>query len=443
MRMKKLFTLLLVIMGMVCTLNVHGTSITFYYAITSSDVGSYSVYLNQNTGTGWGHHGYMSKTDKTYMNHYIYEYTWDDTAEKIYDIQFQLHNGESFVSQQNPLDNTEQNISDYNGKLYVHNKGWTDYKTDGSTIIYHVKATGGWTPSKAYAYTYFSENNVFENGSWGGADTERSSINSDWYDYKVTSPYTTIIFNDGANPGVTGTNKTESITIGNGTEYWVTNGASSTNASGVTSTLPADDYKYTRTVTAGNYGTICLPYNATISGADVYTIVYVHGEFDNLTGISIEPINDHKIMARDSYIFKATSGTLTATLEGSYSEEAKESNAMMGNLSKDDVILDGSELRYVIKDNTVRKVVKPDADHLANVTVGQYRAYITLDNFSNPSAPALNSEFIPFFDEAPSGINTVQISESKINGYYNLNGQRVAQPTKGLYIVNGKKVVLK
>ena len=26
---------------------------------------------------------------------------------------------------------------------------------------------------------------------------------------------------------------------------------------------------------------------------------------------------------------------------------------------------------------------------------------------------------------------------------YNLNGQRVAQPTKGLYIVNGKKVIIK
>lgn len=27
--------------------------------------------------------------------------------------------------------------------------------------------------------------------------------------------------------------------------------------------------------------------------------------------------------------------------------------------------------------------------------------------------------------------------------YYNLNGQRVAQPTKGVYIVNGKKIIIK
>ena len=28
-------------------------------------------------------------------------------------------------------------------------------------------------------------------------------------------------------------------------------------------------------------------------------------------------------------------------------------------------------------------------------------------------------------------------------GIFNLNGQRIAQPTKGLYIVNGKKVIIK
>ena len=42
-----------------------------------------------------------------------------------------------------------------------------------------------------------------------------------------------------------------------------------------------------------------------------------------------------------------------------------------------------------------------------------------------------------------TGIRTVQGSGLKVNGYYNLAGQRVAQPTKGLYIVNGKTVVIK
>ena len=43
-----------------------------------------------------------------------------------------------------------------------------------------------------------------------------------------------------------------------------------------------------------------------------------------------------------------------------------------------------------------------------------------------------------------TGINSVKGSEFMVNSkVYNLAGQRVAQPSKGLYIVNGKKVVIK
>ncbi|MBQ2210152.1 MAG: hypothetical protein II404_09345 [Prevotella sp.] len=37
----------------------------------------------------------------------------------------------------------------------------------------------------------------------------------------------------------------------------------------------------------------------------------------------------------------------------------------------------------------------------------------------------------------------VNAEESQEKVYYNLAGQRVANPTKGLYIVNGKKVIIK
>ena len=68
--------------------------------------------------------------------------------------------------------------------------------------------------------------------------------------------------------------------------------------------------------------------------------------------------------------------------------------------------------------------------------IGVGKAYLT---YSGALAP----EFLGF-DET-TGINAVNGSESMVNGseIYNLNGQRVENPTKGLYIVNGKKVVIK
>ena len=52
-------------------------------------------------------------------------------------------------------------------------------------------------------------------------------------------------------------------------------------------------------------------------------------------------------------------------------------------------------------------------------------------------------DFIGLFDDDVTGINEIEAAKTNDEGYFNLAGQRVAQPTKGLYIVNGKKVVIK
>ena len=69
-------------------------------------------------------------------------------------------------------------------------------------------------------------------------------------------------------------------------------------------------------------------------------------------------------------------------------------------------------------------------------TVATNKAYLHLD--SAPGARALDI----VFDDEPTAIETVK-AEKANNEYFNLAGQRVAQPTKGLYIVNGRKVVMK
>ena len=53
-------------------------------------------------------------------------------------------------------------------------------------------------------------------------------------------------------------------------------------------------------------------------------------------------------------------------------------------------------------------------------------------------------EFIGFEEGETTAINAALMNNERMNNeVYNLNGQRVAQPTKGLYIVNGKKVIIK
>ena len=47
------------------------------------------------------------------------------------------------------------------------------------------------------------------------------------------------------------------------------------------------------------------------------------------------------------------------------------------------------------------------------------------------------------FENETTGIDKVESPKLAVDNYFNLAGQRVAQPTKGLYIVNGKKVIIK
>lgn len=69
-------------------------------------------------------------------------------------------------------------------------------------------------------------------------------------------------------------------------------------------------------------------------------------------------------------------------------------------------------------------------------TLGVGKAYLT---YSSGGAPGYFG-----FGET-TGINAVNGSEFMVNDseIYDLQGRRVAQPAKGLYIVNGKKVVIK
>ena len=69
-------------------------------------------------------------------------------------------------------------------------------------------------------------------------------------------------------------------------------------------------------------------------------------------------------------------------------------------------------------------------------TVDRGKAYLQFNEVV--TAPQLS-----FFGDVTGIEDAVKSDELRVKSYYNLAGQRIAQPTKGLYIVNGKKIVVK
>lgn len=74
-----------------------------------------------------------------------------------------------------------------------------------------------------------------------------------------------------------------------------------------------------------------------------------------------------------------------------------------------------------------------------SVPVG--KAYLHCD--SDPTGVGEARPLTIEFGDKETGINSVKASVAEGSEIYNLQGQRVAQPTKGLYIMNGKKVIIK
>lgn len=90
--------------------------------------------------------------------------------------------------------------------------------------------------------------------------------------------------------------------------------------------------------------------------------------------------------------------------------------------------------------STVNYGITSDGTSFAKMGSGvkttYYRAFLADNRGNNARALTLS-----FGDEA-TGISSIKADKGD-NSYYNLSGLRVENPTKGLYIVNGKKVVIK
>ena len=76
---------------------------------------------------------------------------------------------------------------------------------------------------------------------------------------------------------------------------------------------------------------------------------------------------------------------------------------------------------------------------LAAGTIPAGKAYLRTSDL-----PANASQLSLDFGDGTTGITDVRGGMTTVRGeYFDLQGRRVAQPTKGLYIVNGKKVIVK
>ncbi len=195
---------------------------------------------------------------------------------------------------------------------------------------------------------------------------------------------------------------------------------------------------YTATVSDLGLATFCSPANLDFSTATSIAAYKASVDTEN-NKVTLTKVTT--VAAGEGVLLKSVAGgAATEEIKVIESVEKNEGNAFVGTLV--DVIIPqngGANTNYVLsKVGDVIGFYLAKADGTTTVTEG--KAYLPV-----PTTTSASNVFSISWgdDEGTTGINNIDANVKADNAYYTLQGVRVAAPTKGLYIVNGKKVVVK
>lgn len=152
-----------------------------------------------------------------------------------------------------------------------------------------------------------------------------------------------------------------------------------------------------------------------------------------------------KMRRYQGYVLKGTANTNYGLTYGGTDLDASYNGGDMARVSADMANFEATEEykestynRYILgNDGGTAKFFKPSGSG----TLKKGKAYLRTLNTLTPASEARGIDII--FEDETTAINAVATKIVNDGKYYNLQGVEVAHPTKGLYIVNGKKVFIK
>lgn len=188
---------------------------------------------------------------------------------------------------------------------------------------------------------------------------------------------------------------------------------------------------YTRTVTAGAWGTICLPNDVAAddyAGVKFYSIAGKDKAVDP-TSITLQEVSE--LEAGVPYLFQVNEDA--TKLLAAYGKQsvatAGSNNGLIGSLEGQEV----DEGMYLLSGG---KIVLCGT----GCSIGANRAYIDMSQVPVVSAGVKG---VTFFFNGEVGVNGLEADSQNNAPVFDLTGRRVNKTQHGLYIVNGKKVIVK
>lgn len=178
------------------------------------------------------------------------------------------------------------------------------------------------------------------------------------------------------------------------------------------------------TIAASGYTTFCSPYDLSFENVDGLEAAYVVSASTNAVA-TLKKVT--AVPGGTGVVLKGSAGAVTIPVEEYTGDEI--SNLLLGTLKTTTVT---ARSVYVISEGKFKIYT--------GTSIPAGKAYLPISAVSSDgNAPSLSFEF----DDETTSIENVNRAIINDNQYYTLDGRRVETPSKGLYIINGKKVVVK
>ncbi len=210
--------------------------------------------------------------------------------------------------------------------------------------------------------------------------------------------------------------------------------------------------KVKRTINANEWSTICLPF--AMSEAQVKAAFGNDVELKNFSSWSSETNIDDEIVSIN------VGFTSVSAIEANHPYVIKVSTAI-SEFTVDGVDIDPADAEVVVGKGKTKGTFY--GNYVAGTEVPEENLFISGNKFHYSTGSTTIKAFRGYFelkdvldsyyDEAPSrvvfdfgdvtGIQKVSAQGQNDGIYYDLSGRRVEKPSKGVFIVNGKKVIIK
>lgn len=327
--------------------------------------------------------------------------------------------------------------------------GGIQNKTASVTISQYASANG-WVNSTQYE-TVTLDANVTAAVSDGGANTGKYYLsNNSWRFYANESAVLSISTTSGELTSITITYTGNKLTyngndVTSGTSVSVSGESAQFAVSGSSSNTQVTAISVSYTISSSmTYYTSTPSVSLTTNEGETgeFWATYYNNDYNvkvvseetqvfkvNLSGsaITMTEIADGIVTKGQGVVLKSNSNSISMTVNASASDDNYDGNSLQGTMT---AIANPGNAYVLNKKSAGIGFYKLKAEG----TIGANKAYLVYNGTET-------REFL--LSGEATGIDNVSVSNCGNGEVYDLQGRRVSQPTKGLYIVNGKKVVIK